>query len=93
MMLLGDTQLLRPQARVRAVGTPGLVRVGESLLGRAIDGLGDPIDGGPPLDLHSTWPIGGKRESALERAPVRESFDCGVRAINALATMGKGQRL
>lgn len=93
MMLLGDTQLLRPQAAVRAVGTPGMVRVGEGLLGRAVDGLGDPIDGGPRLDLAQTWPLGGKREGALERAPVREPFDCGVRAINALATMGRGQRV
>jgi flagellum-specific ATP synthase len=93
MMLLGDTQLLRPRAEVRAIGSPGTVRVGDALLGRAVDGLGDPIDGGPPLDLKLTWPLSGRREGALERAPVRESFDCGVRAINALATMGVGQRL
>ncbi len=93
MMLLGDTQLLRPSAKVRAVGTPGTVRVGPGLLGRAVDGLGDPIDGGPPLDLAEKWPLSGKREGALERAPVREQFDCGVRAINALSMMGVGQRL
>lgn len=93
MMLLGDTQLLRPRAKVRGVGSPGSVRVGPALLGRAVDGLGNPIDGGPPLDLAQRWPLGGSREGALERAPVREPFDCGVRAINALATMGVGQRL
>ncbi|MFU7529343.1 FliI/YscN family ATPase [Qipengyuania sp. ASV99] len=93
MMLLGDTQLLRPSAKVRAVGSPGTVRVGDALLGRAVDGLGQPIDGGPPLDLTQKWPLSGKREAALERAPVREPFDCGVRAINAQATMGIGQRL
>lgn len=93
MMLLGDTVLLRPDARVRACGTPGEVRVGNAVLGRAIDGLGNPIDGGPPLDLRESWPLAGRRESALERAPVREPFDCGVRTINALATMGVGQRL
>lgn len=93
MMLLGDTQLLRPQATVRAVGAPGTVRVGPALLGRAVDGLGDPIDGGPRLDLAHSWPLAGKREGALERAPVCERFDCGVRAINALAMMGVGQRL
>lgn len=93
MMLLGDTQLLRPHAEVRALGSPGTVRVGDALLGRAVDGLGYPIDGGPPLDLRQHWPLAGKRESALERAPVRQPFDCGVRAINALATMGVGQRL
>ena len=93
MMLLGDTQLLRPHSPVRAIGKPGMVRVGEPLLGRAVDGLGEPIDGGPPLDLAKSWPLGGKREGALERASVEKPFDCGVRAINALATMGRGQRM
>lgn len=93
MMLLGDTQLLKPRAQVRAIGEPGSVRVGAGLLGRAVDGNGDPIDGGPPLDLEATWPLGGKREGALERAPVSQPFDCGVRAINTLAMMGVGQRL
>ncbi|MEM6586048.1 MAG: FliI/YscN family ATPase [Pseudomonadota bacterium] len=93
MMLLGDTVLLRPDAVVRACAEPGKVRVGEALLGRAVDGLGTPIDGGPAPALSRQWQLIGRRERALERAPVREPFDCGVRAINALATMGVGQRL
>lgn len=93
MMLLGDTVLLRPDAIVRGCGDPGTVRVGEALLGRAVDGLGNPIDGGPAIDLPQQWPLAGRRESALERSAVSEPFDCGVRAINALATMGVGQRL
>lgn len=93
MMLLGDAVLLRPDAEVRALGRPGEVRVSEALLGRAVDGLGEPIDGGPRIDGGRYWPLAGRREGALERAPVRETFDCGVRAINALATMGVGQRL
>jgi flagellum-specific ATP synthase len=93
MMLLGDTMLLHPRAGVRALGNPGEVRVGEALLGRAVDALGAPIDGGPRLDLPHAWPLAGTREGALERASVHVPFDCGVRAINALATMGVGQRL
>ncbi|BDI60110.1 FliI/YscN family ATPase [Qipengyuania nanhaisediminis] len=93
MMLLGDTQLLRPNAQVRALGSPGTVRVGQALLGRAVDALGRAIDGGPAPDCQDDWPLGGRREAALERAGVREPFDCGVRAINALATMGVGQRV
>ncbi|MEO0589870.1 MAG: FliI/YscN family ATPase [Pseudomonadota bacterium] len=93
MMLLGDTVLLRPDAVVRACSEPGKVRVGEAVLGRAVDGLGHPIDGGPPVIAKRSWQLAGRRERALERAPVREPFDCGVRAINALATMGVGQRL
>ncbi len=93
MMLLGDMVLLQPRAVVRAVGQPGEVRVGDALLGRAVDGLGEPIDGGPRLDLPHGRPLAGRRESALERASVAAPFDCGIRAINALATMGVGQRL
>ena len=93
MMLLGDTMLLRPRAGVRGLGHPGEVRVGAALLGRAVDALGEPIDGGPRLDLPQVWPLAGTREGALERASVTVPFDCGVRAINALATMGVGQRL
>jgi flagellum-specific ATP synthase len=93
MMLLGDAMLLHPRAAVRALGNPGEVRVGEALLGRAVDALGEPIDGGPRPDLPHVWPLAGKREGALERASVTVPFDCGVRAINALATMGVGQRL
>ncbi len=93
MMLLGDTQLLQPRAVVRALGSPGIVRVGDGLLGRAVNALGEPIDGGPELDLCDSWPLAGKRDGALERAPVVEPFDSGVRAINGLTMMGIGQRL
>lgn len=93
MMLLGDAVLLRPNASVRASGRPGEVPVGDAVLGRALDGLGAPIDGGPSIDFTGYWPLAGRRESALERARIAEPFDCGVRAINALATMGIGQRL
>ena len=93
MMLLGDTVLLHPGARVRAEGEPGMVAVGEAFLGRAVDATGTPIDGGAPIRSTTRWPLTGMRESALERASVVEPFDCGVRALNALTTMGVGQRL
>jgi flagellum-specific ATP synthase len=93
MMLLGDTVMLRPGARVCPEGHPGMLPVGEAFLGRAVDGEGLPIDGGPPIHSHLDWPAGGKRTSALDRSPVRESFDTGVRALNALTTFGVGQRI
>lgn len=93
MMLLGDTVLLHPGARVEAEGEPGMVHVGEAFLGRAVDGTGTPIDGKGPIMAAARWPLAGKREGALERASVCEPFDCGVRAMNALTTMGIGQRL
>lgn len=93
MMLLGDTVRLQPGALVRAEGHPGVVQVGEEFLGRAVDGQGQPIDGGPPIKTRHSWLLGGKRESALERSSVIEPFDCGIRAINALTTLGVGQRV
>src|SRR5690606_34696425 len=50
MMMLGDSVLLRPGARVRTEGRPGMLPVGRAFLGRAVDGGGKPIDGGPPVD-------------------------------------------
>lgn len=93
MMLLGDTVLLRPGARVRPVGKPGMLPVGEAFLGRAVDGEGKPIDGLGPLHPRALWPAGGVRAGALDRSPVRQSFDTGIRALNAITTFGVGQRI
>ncbi|MDE2563853.1 MAG: FliI/YscN family ATPase [Sphingomonadales bacterium] len=92
-MLLGDTVMLRPGARVRTEGHPGMLAVGDAFLGRAVDGEGLPIDGGPAIPAREEWPAGGVRASALDRSPVREPFDTGVRALNALTTFGVGQRI
>jgi len=93
MMMLGDPVLLRPGARVRPEGKPGMLPVGEAFLGRAVDGEGKPIDGGGPIASRADWPAGGIRAGALDRSPVRETFDVGVRALNALTTFGVGQRI
>lgn len=93
MMLLGDTILLRPGARVCPEGRPGMLPVGDAFLGRAVDGEGHPIDGGSPIHTRTEWPAGGVRTSALDRSPVRECFDTGVRSLNALTTFGIGQRI
>ncbi|HMO67724.1 MAG TPA: FliI/YscN family ATPase [Novosphingobium sp.] len=93
MMLLGDSVMLRPGARVRPEGRPGMLPVGEQFLGRAVDGEGHPIDGLGPVHARSEWPAGGIRTAALDRSPVREAFDTGIRALNALTTFGVGQRI
>jgi flagellum-specific ATP synthase len=92
-MLLGDTVMLRPGARVRPEGKPGMLPVGEAFLGRSVDGEGRPIDGLGPLHPRALWPAGGVRAAALDRSPVRKSFDTGVRALNAITTFGVGQRI
>lgn len=93
MMLLGDSVMLRPGARVWAEGRPGFLPVGEAFLGRAVDGEAMPIDGGGPVHTRREWPSGGVRTGALDRSPVHDSFDTGVRSLNALTTFGVGQRI
>ena len=93
MMLLGDAVLLRAGVSVRAEGSPGMLPVGPEFLGRAVDGTGRAIDGGPPIRPLSERPAGGERTGALDRASVVEPFDTGIRALNALTTFGVGQRV
>lgn len=80
-------------ARVEPDRRGGAVDVGETLLGRVMDALGNPIDGLGPIATAERWPLAGKRGNPLDRARVTEPFDMGVRAINALLTAGVGQRI
>jgi len=93
MSLLGDAVLLRPGAFVHPFGRPGSLPVGPGYLGRAVDGTGQPIDGKEAIAARNFWPANGHRSGALERSSVCEPFDSGIRAINAVATMGVGQRM
>ena len=84
---------VRLGARVVPITTGGAVDVDEQLLGRVIGGAGNPIDGGGPLKCMHHVPLKGKPINPLHRSPISEPLDVGVRAINGLLTMGKGQRL
>ncbi len=77
----------RAQDRVRQVP------VGERLLGRVLDGAGRPLDGMGSLSLERRVPLYSRPINPLERAPIRQTLDVGVRAINGLLTVGRGQRL
>jgi flagellum-specific ATP synthase len=63
------------------------------LLGRVLDGAGRPLDGLGPLSLERRVPLYSRPINPLERAPIRQTLDVGVRAINGLLTVGRGQRL
>ncbi|MCB6182424.1 flagellar protein export ATPase FliI [Leeia sp. TBRC 13508] len=69
------------------------VPVGEGLLGRVLDGVGQPLDGKGKLDIERMVSLTTKPFNPMERAPVRQVLDVGVRAINAMLTVGQGQRL
>ncbi len=69
------------------------ISVGNGVLGRVIDALGDPLDEGKILDVDESWPLKGKHTNPLKKLPIQSSLDVGVRAINSLITVGRGQRL
>jgi flagellum-specific ATP synthase len=69
------------------------VRVGNGLLGRVIDGLGVPLDGMGPLELLDRKGLNGARINPFNRKPINNVLDVGIRNINALLTLGRGQRV
>jgi flagellum-specific ATP synthase len=93
LMALGEVQGLTPGARVYPV--PGDIRipVGPELLGRVLDGNGRPLDGAGSLLASHYTTLSPKPINPLERALVRQPLDVGVRAINALFTVGRGARM
>jgi len=93
LMPTGSTRGLAPNARVIPLGGAGEIKVGEALLGRVIDGAGQPLDGLGPLRLEHLHPLLGAPVNPLDRDPIRVPLDVGVRSINALLTVGRGQRL
>ena len=94
LMSYADATDLTPGARVRPSAGGALVRVGDALAGRVIDGVGAPIDGAGPVDADTLVPIAGPSDaSPLERDRVRVPVGTGVRAIDALTTLGRGQRV
>lgn len=93
LMPEGNLRGVKLGARVVPLHTGGVVSVGEELLGRVIDGAGKPIDGSGPINCPVQIPLRGDPINPLHRSPINEPLDVGVRAINALLTLGKGQRM
>ncbi len=93
LMPTGDVHGIVPNSRV--IPSPGVreVPVGRELLGRVLDGRGRPLDGAPPPRCANRVPLAGTRINPLERRRITEPLDVGVRSINALLTVGRGQRL
>lgn len=84
---------VRPGARVRPLGTHNGMRVGDGLLGRVINGLGQPLDGKPIWTGDDFLDFSPHVINPLHRHPINEPLDVGIRSINALLTVGRGQRL
>jgi flagellum-specific ATP synthase len=92
-MPLGHLAGLRVGAPARTSGRALTVRVGQGLLGRVLDGLGRPVDGRGPLVGTVSAPILGVSPSALNRARVDTPLELGVRVLDTLVTVGRGQRI
>jgi flagellum-specific ATP synthase len=79
--------------RIVATGTRPSIRVGEALRGRVIDGTGHALDGLGGYSARSSMPVDRAAPLPLDRVPIREAMGCGVRALDAFVTCGRGQRL
>lgn len=93
LMPLGGMSGIRSGSVVAATGRPFAVRVGLELLGRVLDGLGNPIDDRGPLECVERYQLNRDPIHPLTRVPVTEPLETGIRAIDGLLTCGKGQRL
>ena len=92
VVLLGDYAHLHAGDEVTRTGRVMDVGVGESLLGRVIDPLGRPLDGGEPLAFTRRLPIEREARPIMDRAPVTAPLQTGIKVIDALVPIGRGQR-
>jgi flagellum-specific ATP synthase len=93
LMPLGELRGVGPGSRVVALHKEAHYSIGEGLLGRVIDGLGRPIDGGGTVAGAHSYPIYVSGSNPLDREGIGEPIDVGIRAVNGLVTCGKGQRV
>ena len=93
LMPLGDMQGISPGATVIASGNSHEVQVGDSLLGRVLDGLGQPIDDKESLNVSRAYPVNNMPPNPLSRMRIREPLPLGVKVIDGMLTCGRGQRI
>ncbi|MGQ9695389.1 MAG: FliI/YscN family ATPase [Thermodesulfobacteriota bacterium] len=93
MMPLGEISGIEPGCQIIANGSIPQVQVGFDLLGRVLDGLGQPLDGKGPIHGDREYPLYGLNINPVVRQRICTPLDVGVKAVNALLTLGKGQRI
>ncbi|NLY67152.1 MAG: flagellar protein export ATPase FliI [Tissierellia bacterium] len=93
LMPLGDMDGIASGSRVVASGKTLRVFVGEELIGRVIDGLGNPMDGQGPIKTLKTYEVSNTPPNPLKRKVIKEPLSLGVKAIDGMLTCGKGQRI
>ncbi|MDB4993157.1 MAG: synthase alpha chain [Myxococcaceae bacterium] len=90
--LFGDTSAIKEGALVKRTGRIMEVPVGEALVGRVVNALGLPIDGKGPIDSGHKRRVEVKAPGILQRQPVKEPLQTGIKAIDAMVPIGRGQR-
>ncbi len=93
LMPLGEMEGIGPGSKVEALGITMQVNVGEELLGRVLDGLGNPIDQKETLNNNKTYPVMASPPNPLLRTKIEEPLTLGVKALDGLLTCGNGQRI
>jgi F-type H+-transporting ATPase subunit alpha len=90
--LFGEWQHVREGEPVRRTGSVASVPVGEALLGRVVDPLGKPLDGKGPIEASERRPLEFKAPGVVDRQPVKEPLQTGIKAIDSMTNVGRGQR-
>ena len=91
-MLLGEFDALKEGDQVKRTGRIISVPVGEAMLGRVVNALGEPVDGKGPIATSEFAPIERLAPGVVDRQPVREPLQTGIKAIDAMIPIGRGQR-
>jgi len=93
LMPIGDMNGIGPGSTVVAASKSLEVGVGQDLLGRVLDGLGRPMDGKGPINIEKYYPVENKPPNPMTRPRINQVLPMGVKSIDGLVTVGKGQRL
>jgi F-type H+-transporting ATPase subunit alpha len=90
--LFGEWELVSEGQPVRRTGRVADVPVGEALLGRVVDPLGNPLDGRGPIETEHRRPLEFKAPGVIQRQPVKQPLSTGIKAIDSMTNIGRGQR-
>jgi len=93
LMPLDHLQGVGPGCKIVSLGRKASIAVGKKLLGRIIDGLGNPIDGRGPVEPEDDYPLYAEPINPLKRGRIVEPMDLGIRVLNGLLSCGKGQKM
>src|SRR5262245_49095773 len=90
--VFGEWEHVKEGQSVRRTTRIASVPVGEEMIGRIVNPLGQPVDGGPPITAAETRPLEFKAPGVVDRQPVKEPVQTGIKAIDSMIPIGRGQR-